>query len=329
MFRSAVGNRETIRAISACYVKNGKFYRRFLHCQYILDKNAVCLAESIKDCADLFGIDAYELCADGASVNLAAAQRLSIRQHTCMSHTVHNIVSNSFASLANRCDEFGIFMKTVEHFLTKASRKSLNSKLMNEEGFIKIPTFVATRWLSRNDCFKSIVRNWNILEEHKHMLGLSQAEWNIFNNLELFEDLLELTNVASRCLLRFEVQKITTSQTVVPTLIKWHHQLSIFKLSKNRSNLAQLLAIELEETIDTYTFGTVGRNIRPRINDTTIIQSALSPETNFLRNLRKKLPSMADLDGGLQALEKANNEIEKRFNRFENMILPALKSSYS
>ena len=322
--RSNVGMRETIRAVSACFISDRKFQRRFLHLEFIQDKSSSNLAESIKKVAEMYNIGSFELACDGASTNHSAADKLDLRQHTCWSHSTHNIISAAYTSMGTKYAAFKRFTTVFERLLTKASRKHINSKLMNVEGYVKIPQLVATRWLSRYECIKSVLRNWDIINQNRNLLGLTQSEWNTFDNKALFEDMFEITGLGATCLLRFEVQKFTTAHKVIPTLVKWHQKLYTFRLYSKKTELGRLLAEEMSESIDTYTFGKEGRLIRPRINATAIIQASLAPETVYLQKQRKKINEIPSPE-----LIKINEEIETRFKKINSMVMPQLKSAFT
>ena len=318
---------ECIRAITACFVLNGKYERRFLHLEYVQGKDSESIADSIAKVAEMYGIQDYQIAADGASVNLAAARRLNLVQHTCWTHTIHNIIKAAFAMM-DKYAGFKQFWKIFEKFLEKSSRRHVNSILANEDNFIKIPTFSKTRWLSRRDCLQSVVKNWEIIQENKNLIGLNDAQWKIFNNFQLFNDLLELVDIASRCLLKFECQKNTTSQFVLPTLSKWIFKMLVFKMDQNRSNLGRLLAEEIIQKIDLYTFGQKNSSIEARIRSTHIIQAAFNPDTHYLAKLNTKISFRIDAIGGSNEVQSANEDIEFRFNRLFDKIWPTLKSAY-
>ena len=326
--RSSTGNNEAIRAITACFVKNNMLVRRFLHLEYVEDKDGKSVAESIKKIADEYGVTDYQIAADGASVNLAAANLLRLVQHTCWSHTTHLIAENALKSMRQNFPAFDLFYKSLEKLINKCARRHINAKLSKEEGFIKIPTLSTTRWLSRRDCLNAIIRNWTILQNHKSIIGLSDTEWKHFDNLKLFEELFELIDTATMCLLKFEVQQQTSSHTVIPTISKWIYKLLQFTMNGDKSNLGRLLAKEFVDQIDHYCFGKVGSTVKPRLHKTHIVQSLLNPESHLLNKIKSKISSTTDAIGGEKEILEANESIDLRFSRIFDRAWPHLKETY-
>ena len=326
--RSQTGNKEAIRAITACFVKDNILVRRFLHLEYIEDKDGKSIADSIRKVADHYGITDYQIAADGASANITAANLLRLLQHSCWTHGVHLIVENGFKKTKEKYPGFNQFYKVFENFISKSARRHLNSKLGKVEGFIKIPTLSKTRWLSRRDCVNAIIRNWKILQDNKSLIGLNDAQWEYFDNLKLFQELFELIETATSCLQIFEVQQQTTSHIVIPTLSKWLHKLFLFTMNGNNSHFGRLLAQELIDQIDLYSFGNVGSTVKPRLHSTHIIQSALHPEYHLLDTTRAKIESDTVAIGGESQVLSANESIELRFNRIYDRLWKNLKESY-
>ena len=326
--RSSTGMNESIRAITACFVQNGCFVRRFLHLEYVQGKDSESIAQSIAKVANMFDIGSYQIAADGASVNLKAARLLNLIQSTCWTHTTHIATHSSFVETMEKYPGFKQFWNTFEKFLEKSSRRHVNSILANEEHFVKIPTFCKTRWLSRRDCLVAVVKNWSIIQENKKLIGLTDAQWKIFDDFQLFNDLLYIVEVASKCLLKLEQQKNTTSQFILPTISKWVFKMAIFKLDPNKSNFGRLLAAEVINKIDLYTFGKKDSPIQPRIRPNQIIQAAMNPDTHFLAKLNTKISSRIDAIGGADEIKSANDDIELRYSRIYEKLWPALKSAY-
>ena len=326
--RSATGMNESIRAITACFIQNGSFVRRFLHLEYVQGKDSESIAQSIAKVAAMYEIENYEITADGASVNLKAAKKLNVVQGTCWTHTVHNVTKSGFNETLEKYPAFKQFWSTFEKFLEKSSRRHINSILADVENYVKIPTYCKTRWLSRRDCLASVVKNWSIIQENKNIIGLSEAQWKIFDNFQLFNDLLDIVDVAAKCLLKLEQQKITTSQYILPTISKWIFKMAIFKMDAKKTNLGRLLAAEIITKIDLYTFGKTGSPIEPRIRPNQIIQAAMNPDTHFLAKLNMKISSKIDAIGGADEIKSANADIELRYSRIYEKLWPALKSAY-
>ena len=326
--RSKYGMNEAIRAISACFVQNNVLVRRFVHLEYVEDKDSQSVAESIRKVAQEYGVNDYQIAADGASTKLSAARILKLIQHTCWSHTVHNIVEAAFKVTKEKYTGFKRFYQIFEKVINKAARRHLNAKLSKIEGFIKIPTLSCTRWLSRKDCFNSIIRNWQILENNKSNIGLNDDEWKHFDNLKLFEDIYELIDVATSCLLKFEIQQQTSSHTVIPTVTKWIYKLLAFTMDENHSQLGRLLAQELINQIDLYCFGRVGSQVKPRIHSTHVVQAALHPETHLLHKIKSKISTDTVAIGGGEQIQSANNSIDLRFHRIYDRVWIHLKDSY-
>ena len=325
--RSSTGMGECIRAVTACFVKNGKYQRRFLHLEYNEGKDSQSIADTIKKVAEMYGIENYQIAADGASVNLSAANKLKVIQNICWSHSVHNIVKATFEAM-HQYPGFKKFWSIFEKFLEKSSRRHINSVLAGEDNFVKIPTHSKTRWLSRRDCLAAVVKNWEIIQKKKTVLGLKDDEWNIFNDLDLFKDLLSLVETSTQCLLKFEKQQVTSSQTVLPTLTKWLFKMELFRMDAQKTNFGRLLAEEIIKKIDLYTFGQAGSKIKPRLTATHVIQAAMYPDNFFLAKLKSKMTSKVEAIGGDSQIDSANEAIEQRYNRIYDRLWPDLKSAY-
>ena len=325
--RSQTGLGEQLRAVTATFVSNGKFQRRFLHIEYNEEKDSQSLANSIREVAEKFGVSDFQIAADGASVNLAAARQLEVVQHTCWSHTVHIISKEGIKSM-DQYEGFKIFYRAFEKFISKSSRKHLNAKFSNEDGFTKIPTLSSTRWLSRRNCINSVIKNWDIIQSNKNLVGLTETEWKSFNNLPLFLDLQFLVETATSCLLKFEVQKRTSSQTVIPTISKWIYKMYEFTLDPKRTNLGRILAKEIVQKIDLYCFGSLGSNVKPRIHSTHIIQAVLNPDSHLLNKIKSKIGTKVNPVGGAEAISATNELIDRRYERINDRVWPELKDAY-
>ena len=287
--RSQNGLGEQLRAVTATFLSNGKFERRFLNLEYIEEKDSTSIADSIQKVAEKFGIINFEIAADGASVNLAAARRLQVLQHICWSHSSHLIVKETFKIMIEKYVGFKVFYNGFEKFISKSSRRHLNAKLSNIEGYTKIPTLCSTRWLSRRDCINSVIKNWEIIQNNKNLVGLTESEWKNFDNLPLFLDLKVVIDTATACLLKFEVQKRTSSQTVIPTITKWIYKMYEMTLDPKRTNFGRILAKEIVKAIDLYCFGNLGSNVKPRLHSTHVIQAVLNPDSHLLNKLKSKI----------------------------------------
>ena len=325
--RSSTGMGECIRAVTACFVKNGKYQRRFLHLEYNEGKDSQSIADTIKTVTEVYGIEHYQIAADGARVNLAAADKLKVIQSICWSHNTHNIVHAAFEAM-NQYPGFKKFWSNFEKFLEKSSRRHINSILAGEENFVKIPIHCRTRWLSRRDCLAAVVKNWEIIQTKKSILGLNEDQWNIFNDLDLLKDLLSLVETSTKCLLKFEKQQVTSSQTVLPTLTKWLFKMELFKMDAEKTNFGRLLAAEIIKKIDLYTFGEAGSRIRPRLTATHVIQAAMYPDNYFLAKLKSKMTSNIKAIGGTSQIDSANEAIEQRYNRINDRLWPDVKAAY-
>ena len=325
--RSQNGLGEQLRAVTATFLSNGQFQRRFLNLEYIEEKDSTSIVDSIQKVAEKFGITEYEIAADGASVNLAAARRLQVIQHICWSHTTHLIVEKGF-KLMDKYDGFKVFYQCFEKFISKSSRRHLNAKLSNIEGFTKIPTLCTTRWLSRRDCINSVIKNWDIIKNNKNLVGMTESEWKNFDNLPLFLDLKIVIETATACLLKFEVQKRTSSQTVIPTISKWIYKMYELTLDPNRTNLGRILAKEIVTVIDLYCFGNLGSNVKPRLHSTHVIQAVLNPDAHLLNKVKSKIGTKINPVGGAEAISAINELIDNRYDRINDRVWPELKAAY-
>ena len=318
----------TLRAVTATFVWNRAFQRRLLHVEYVKQKDAKSIADTLLQVAEMYGISDFEIAADGASTNRAVAKKFKKVNHTCWSHTVHLIVQNAFAVMESVYPGFKKFYSIFVKFLEKVSRKHLNSALSTEDGFVKIPSLAKTRWLSRRNCLNAIVKNWTILHENKAKLGLSNEEFKIFDNLPLFEDLKYVVNVAASILLRFEVQKTTTAHLVIPLVDKWIRKNLVFKLTKAQTQLGRHLAEEINKSIDVYLFGR--GQIDPRIRKTHIVQAVLNPFTCLLKELKLPLDqqNMENIPPELSNFDEINESLQMRYARIEKDIMPSIEAAY-
>ena len=319
----------TLRAVTATFVKNRKFQRRFLHMEYVQDKDAKSITDTLLEVAEKYDIQDFEIAADGASTNRRVAKNFNKLNHTCWSHTVHLIVQLSFTCMESTYPGFKKFYQIFTKFVEKFSRKHLNSTFSEENGFVKIPSLAKTRWLSRRNCLNAIVKNWEILMEHKSKLGLTPDEFEIFNNLPLFEDLKYLVNVAAKTLLRFEIQKATTSHLVLPVLDKWIRKNLKFKITEAKTQLGRHLVTEINKSIDIYLFGKgqIDRRIRP----VHVVQSVLSPIAFMLKELRLPLQikNSENIPTELSNFDEINESLNMRYKKIENEIMPSLEAAYT
>ena len=298
-----------------------------MHLEYNEGKDSRSIADTIKTVTEEYGIEHYQIAADGASVNLAAANKLKVVQNICWSHNTHNIVQASFEAM-NQYPGFKKFWSNFEKFLEKSSRRHVNSILAGEDNFVKIPIHSKTRWLSRRDCLAAVVKNWEIIQTNKSILGLKDEQWMIFNDLNLFKDLLSLVETSTKCLLKFEKQQVTSSHTVLPTLTKWLFKLELFQMDADKTNFGRLLAAEIIKKIDLYTFGQAGSKIKPRLTATHVIQAAMYPDNHFLAKLKTKMTSNIEAVGGSSQIDSANEAIDQRYNKIYDRLWPDIKAAY-
>ena len=318
-----------LRAVTATFVANRKFQRRLLHVEYVKEKNAQSIIDTLLKVADEYSIYDFEITADGASTNRSVAREFKKLNHTCMSHTVHLMVQAPFAVMEAKFPGFKQFYTIFSKFVEKISRKHLNAEFSNEEGYVKIPSLVKTRWLSRRNCLNAIVKNWDILMANKEKLGLSNDQLKVFNNLPLFEDLKWIVNVAASTLLRFEVQKATTSHLVLPVINQWIRKNLQFKMTKAQTQHGKNLADEINKSIDIYLFGK-GR-IDGRIRPTHIVQSVLSPTTSSLLKefaLPFEPENAENIPAELADFKELNETLILRYKRIQKDIMPSLEAAY-
>ena len=319
----------TLRAVTATFVKNKKFERRFLHVEYVQAKDAKSITDTLLDVAEMYEIQDFEITADGASTNRRVAKNFNKLNHTCWAHTVNLIVQSAFAHMESTYPGFKKFYQIFTKFLEKFSRKHLNSVFSEEDGFVKIPSLAKTRWLSRRNCLNAIVKNWKTLMENQSKLGLTPEELKIFNNLPLFEDLKYLVNISSKILLRFEIQKATTSHLVLPVLDKWIRKNLQFKITEARTQLGRILATEINKSIDIYLFGK--GQIDGRIRPVHVVQSVLSPIAFLLKEL--ELPFEAkdpeNVPEEFSNFDEINESLKMRYKKIEKEIMPSLEAAYT
>ena len=319
----------TLRAVTATFVKNRKFQRRFLHLEYVQAKDAKSITDTLLEVAEMYDIEDFEITADGASTNRRVAKNFNKLNHTCWSHTVHLIVQLAFACMESNYPGFKKFYQIFTKFVEKFSRKHLNSVFSEEDGFVKIPSLAKTRWLSRRNCLNAIVKNWEILMEHQTKLGLTSDEFAIFNNLPLFEDLKYLVNVSAKTLLRYEVQKATTSHLVLPVLDKWIRKNLQFKITEAKSQLGRHLATEINKSIDIYLFGK--GQIDGRIRPVHVVQSVLSPIAFLLKELRLplQLKDSENVPPEFSNFDEINETLNMRYKKIDKEIMPTLEAAYT
>ena len=319
----------TLRAVTATFVKNRQFQRRFLHLEYVQAKDAKSITDTLLEVAEMYDIEDFEITADGASTNRRVAKNFNKLNHTCWSHTVHLIVQRAFVCMEATYPGFKKFYNIFTKFVEKFSRKHLNSVFSEEDGFVKIPSLAKTRWLSRRNCLNAIVKNWEILMEHQTKLGLTSDELAIFNNLPLLEDLKYLVNVSAKTLLRYEVQKATTSHLVLPVLDKWIRKNLQFKLTEAKTQLGRHLATEINKSIDIYLFGK--DQIDGRIRPVHVVQSVLSPIAFLLKELRLPLhiKNSENVPPEFSNFDEINESLNMRYKKIEKEIMPSLEAAYT
>ena len=319
----------TLRAVTATFVKNRQFQRRFLHLEYVQAKDAKSITDTLLEVAEMYDIEDFEITADGASTNRRVAKNFNKLNHTCWSHTVHLIVQLAFACMESTYPGFKKFWKIFTKFVEKFSRKHLNSVFSEEDGFVKIPSLAKTRWLSRRNCLNAIVKNWEILMEHQTKLGLTPEELAIFDNLPLLEDLKYLVNVSAKTLLRYEVQKATTSHLVLPVLDKWIRKNLQFQITEAKTQLGRHLATEINKSIDIYLFGK--GQIDGRIRPVHVVQSVLSPIAFLLKELRLPLQfkNSENVSPEFSNFDEINESLNLRYKKIDKEIMPSLEAAYT
>ena len=319
----------TLRAVTATFVKNRQFQRRFLHLEYVQAKDAKSITDTLLEVAEMYDIEDFEITADGASTNRRVAKNFNKLNHTCWSHTVHLIVQLAFACMESTYPGFKKFWKIFTKFVEKFSRKHLNSVFSEEDGFVKIPSLAKTRWLSRRNCLNAIVKNWEILMEHQTKLGLTPEELAIFDNLPLLEDLKYLVNVSAKTLLRYEVQKATTSHLVLPVLDKWIRKNLQFQITEAKTQLGRHLATEINKSIDIYLFGK--GQIDGRIRPVHVVQSVLSPIAFLLKELRLPLQfkNSENVPPEFSNFDEINESLNLRYKKIDKEIMPSLEAAYT
>ena len=322
------GLRETLRAISITFIKHNRYHRRFLSVEKVHSKTSESIAASISKSMEFYGISNYFIASDGASANNAAAHRLGLENQICMTHTVHRLSQRAFDTAEVKVIGFKALMTTLRKILNKASRKHINPKLCDVEGFVKIPTLVDTRWLSLFNCVNSLLKNHEIIISHRSLFGFTDSEFSIFCQKALLSDLRDLLQLSKTALLKLETQKSPTIHLVIPVFHCFFVECIKFTCNIEKTNIGRQLAYHLKNQIQIYIFG--DKNIAPRLTIHQIIQTGLDPDSNLFNKYYKNYDFTFDglSENGVLPKDDLKNEIISNMQSFRTQLFPSLKEIY-
>lgn len=322
------GMNECYRAISITFIKNNRFQRRFLNIEKADSKTGISIAASISKTMESYGITNYYIASDGASSNNVAARQLGLENNICQTHTIHLIGQRGFSKAELQIVGFKTVMITLKKILNKSSRKHVNSKLCDVEGYIKIPSLVDTRWLSLFNCFQALLKNHDIIMSNRSIFGFSETEFDIFSQKDLLTDIRDILQFLKTALLKLETQCKPTVHLVLPVYHTFFVECVKFSCNIEKTNIGRQLAYLIKEQINTYVFGT--NSIAQRHSLHHIIQTGLDVDSNLFNKYNRNYEF--DFDGlcpsGIVPKQNLKNEILQNLQTFRTQLFPSLKQVY-
>ena len=296
------GNNENLRTFAAIWIdQEGCINRRYLKSTAATEKDANAIKNSVLQILREFHIDErYVFLTDAASVNISVASQLNADLAICGPHTLHNTVRNGLKEQAAEDEVFRNFFGEIKTTLSKASRKHLNHRMLSEPGWIKMQSYVETRWCSLVDCLNGIVHNWDYLQ--------GQAVPLIQNNSrQLVEEFYQMMLPFKYSIKAMESTKRTSGHLVAIEL----NQLLIYYINysndKTKPTLLQNLAKQFVNQIEYYMDGTPQR--RKRICSIRLLQSAFYLPSGYLDCFNVQVDD-----------EMKQSSINARFERLHNEL---------
>ena len=296
------GNNENMRTFAVVWInKEGCVNKRYLKSIAAIEKDAVAIKASVLKVLQEFHIDQrYVFLTDAASTNVAVATQLNADFAICGPHTLHNACRNGLKEMAAEEEVFRNFFGDIKSILSKASRKHLNHRMMSEPGWIKMQSYVETRWVSLVDCLNGIVHNWDFLQ--------GQAVPLIQNNSrQLVEEFYQMMLPFKFSIKEMESTKRTSGHLVAIEL----NQLLIYYINyaydKSKPMILQKLATQFVNQLEYYMDGE--HNRRKRICSIRLVQSAFYLPSGYLECFNVKVDD-----------ETKQTSIKTRFERLHNEL---------
>ena len=304
------GNCENMRTFTCTWIgQDGCINRRYLKSISAVEKDSEAIKTSILDVAKEFNIEErYIFLSDAARVNLAVADQLDIDLVICGSHTIHNAFKNGLLAMIAEDEAFKRFFGDIKSLLAKVSRKHLNHRMMNQEGWRKMNSYVETRWCSFIDCLFTIDHNWDYLTGKSlalidnHPRTLIQQFYQMTLPFKVATVLMETTQQTSGQIVAIQMNKLLvhyTNYAVNPTI------------PAQLKRLAKHFAAELEKYMD----GVVHPFRQQRICSIRLLQTAFYLPSGYLSCFNVQVDDPAK-----------QQSIDARYNRLKNELNSVLEN---
>ena len=298
------GNCENMRTYTCTWIgKDGLIHRRYLKSISATQKDTQAIKTSILDVAKEFNIDEkYIFLTDAARVNLSVADQLDIDLVICGSHTFHNAFNNGLLAMVKEEEAFKKFFGDIKQLLGKVSRKHLNHRMMNQEGWRKMNSYVETRWCSLIDCLYTIHHNWD------YLIGQSFAL--IDNHSRAFlEEFYQMVLPFKHATISMEATKQTSGHIVAMQM----NALLIFYINyavePSKPTELKRLASHFVTQLEKYMDGVVHPFRQKRICEVRLLQTAFYLPSGFLNCFNVKV-----------ADPKKQNSIDLRYHRLKEEL---------
>ena len=307
------GNAENMRTYTCTWIdKDGCIQKRYLKSIAALEKDTESMKSSILDVAKEFNIDErYIFLTDAARVNLAVADQLDVDLVICGPHTLHNAFKNGLKDLIAEDLAFARFFGDIKSLLGKVSRKHLNHRMMSQEGWRKMNTYVDTRWCSLIDCLYTIDHNWDYLTGKSLPLIENHPK-------KLIQEFYQMALPFKYAIITMETNQKTSGQIVAIQM----NELLIFYInySVDPSKPAQLqrLASHFVNQLEKYMDGVLHPFRQKRICSIRILQTAFYLPSGYLDcfNVKSNDPRKQD-------------SLDLRYHRLKNELNSILENHKS
>ena len=296
------GNNENLRTFAVIWIdQEGCINRRYLKSTAATEKDAIAIKNSVLKVLNEFHInEKYVFLTDVASTNLAVASQLNADLAICGPHTFHNTFRNGLKEQAAEDEVFRKFFGDIKTTLSKASRKHMNHRMLSEPGWIKMQSYVETRWCSLVDCLNGIVHNWDFLQGQAVPIIQNQSR-------QLVEEFYQMVLPFKYAIKGMESTKQTSGHLVALEL----NQLLIFYINygndKSKPMLLQNLAKQFVKQLEYYMDGTSQR--KKRICSIRLLQSAFYLPSGYLECFNVQVND-----------EIKQSSINSRFERLHNEL---------
>ena len=285
------GTKENMRAIIVSWINEDKgVQRRFIKVSPEADKSSDSLKKTIEDVVAEYGIpDDYILLSDAAAANMKLSSGTDRLHPTCGDHMNHNAFENGLKQNSKKDMDFRDFYDAIQKTLEKGSRKHINQKMLEQDGWHKLKGTVNTRWASLIDACESLLHNWDILEAHpdlkKSALFRKKNGKQVYQKSDMNEfvamispfrksiKMLEGYKQSSGHLMAMELQNL---------LVFYVNYNAVVENPQMLRNLAQEFVIQIEHYFDGLQTANGKQQKMKRIDETRVIQTALYIPSNML-----------------------------------------------